>query len=94
MLPCFPSPSPNPSPDPNPDPNPDPIPNPNPNQVAAMGEACASGKGQPGQPAAPVARVRATSLARHQLGRFLVLLAPRGKQQPADGNEWMLDRWP
>ena len=45
--------------------------------VAAMGEACASGRGQPGQPAAAVARVRVTSLARHQLGRFLMLLAPR-----------------
>ena len=41
-----------------------------------MGEACASGIGS-GQPTAPVAQVRATSLTRHQLGRFLALLAPR-----------------
>ena len=49
--------------------------------VAALGEACRHEQ---------AARVRATSLGRHQLSRFLALLAPRRKQQP--GDEWMLDR--
>lgn len=71
----------------------------------ALGEA--GGRGQldahavwlSTQQATTVARVRATSLARHQLPRFLGLLARAGttgaalgwgKQQP--GDEWTLDR--
>ena len=76
--------------------------------TAALGEA--GGRVQPrGQHVQPeatvsVARVRATSLARHQLGRFLALLAPRRrgdnqetsprrmKQSADECDEWMLGR--